>query len=227
MGNSIIKFILGALFLVVFNILFFMLCGTDNVTSTWISYGFIHISYLFLLITPFLGKKEKNLAVLNMNLYSISIAYFLTELVTGLIFIFIQPESYGWALSIQLILFALYLFTFLSSTLANNSTRESMEQSRVESTYIKESALQLKMILGQITDKTIYKKVEKCYDLMQSSPTHSIAKVKDLERLISNNIEQLKILVPNGDEAKINQLCNDIKLKTEERNHTLKTHQLK
>lgn len=99
MGNKIAKFVLGIVFLVVFNVLFFVFCGTDNTTSVWISYGFIHVAYLFLLITPLFNKGNKGLAVQSMTLYSVSVYYFLVELVAGIIFMSVQQESCVWAFS--------------------------------------------------------------------------------------------------------------------------------
>lgn len=222
MKNKITKLILGSIFLLVFNFLFFLICGTENSISTWISYSFIQVAYLFLLVTPFFNRKNNELAILSMTLYSISVSYFLLELLVGVTFINVQLDGYMWALLIQVILFALFLLIFLSSFLTNENTIENMKTNKYESMYIKESANQLKMILLQISDKSIYKKVERCYDLLQNSPTQSIAKVKDIEIAINANINTLRDVVSNGDQERIHQLCDAIKFGIEERNSTLK-----
>ena len=79
--------ILDLVFLIVFNVVFFVAGGTKHEASVWISYGFIHFAYIMMLITPFLVKKSTNTAVLGFPLYSISSAYFLVAFIVGLIFL--------------------------------------------------------------------------------------------------------------------------------------------
>ena len=85
MGTTIIKAILCSIFLIFFNLLFFILCGTENNSSTWISYGFIHVAYLLLLITPLFNKENKGKAILSMTLFTISLFYFFIELMVGIL----------------------------------------------------------------------------------------------------------------------------------------------
>ena len=122
MGTTIIKAILCSIFLIFFNLLFFILCGTENNSSTWISYGFIHVAYLLLLITPLFNKENKGKAILSMTLYTISLFYFFIELLVGILFICLEPENAKWTLTVHLIILALFLLVFLSSYLANIAT---------------------------------------------------------------------------------------------------------
>ena len=78
------------LFLVVFNVLFFLVVGTENPTSVWVSYGFIHFSYLTVLFLPVISSKGEASYYLSSTLYVQSIAYFLLELVVGIVFIILR-----------------------------------------------------------------------------------------------------------------------------------------
>lgn len=122
MGTTIIKAILCSIFLIFFNLLFFILCATENNSSTWISYGFIHVAYLLLLITPLFNKENKGKAILSMTLYTISLFYFFIELLVGILFICLEPENAKWTWTVHLIILALFLLVFLSSYLANIAT---------------------------------------------------------------------------------------------------------
>lgn len=82
------------IFLIIFNAVFFIAGGSEHPASVWVSYGFIHFSYLMLVVTPFLVRKETSAAVFGFSLYTISSVYFFVELVTGIIFILISSESY-------------------------------------------------------------------------------------------------------------------------------------
>lgn len=222
MGNKITKVILWVIFLLVFNVLFFVLCGTDNSSSVWTSYGFINVAYLFLFITPLFNKGNNGLAVLSTTLYAVSSLYFIIELLVGIILIVFQPVAVEWIFSIQFILLAMFLWAFFSTVLTNKKTKESIQTSQYESMYIKEAASQLKMILSQIPDKALYKKVEKCYELMENSPIQSGPKVKEIEQAIKDKIEALKKHVSGGNQEQIGLLCNDIRMKIEERNQCLR-----
>lgn len=221
MKNKIARFTMEILFLAVFNTLFFVICGTENSTSIWISYGFIHLSYLCILITPYFKRGTKGLSILGTTLYSISFFYFFVELLTGILLMYFQLES-KWALLIQVILFGLFLLVFLSSFMANESTKESIATSQNEASYIKDNAYQLKIVLQQIKDRNAYKKVERCYDLLHGSPTKSILKVKGMEVEICSKIEELKKAVSSNNWDQINQLTDDLSKKIEERNQCLR-----
>ena len=58
--KNVLWILLDLVFLIVFNVVFFVAGGTDHPASVWISYGFIHFSYIMLLITPILIRKSVN-----------------------------------------------------------------------------------------------------------------------------------------------------------------------
>ena len=90
MKKNVLWILLDLVFLIVFNTVFFVAGGTDHNASVWISYGFIHLSYILLIITPFLIRKSSSAAVFGFSLYSISSTYFLVEFIVGVIFCLIN-----------------------------------------------------------------------------------------------------------------------------------------
>jgi len=87
--------ILELIFLVIFNVLFFVLGGFKHNAIVWTSYGFIHFAYLMLLLTPRLIHKGKSSAIFGFSLYLISVVYYLLEFVIGITFILASsPKSY-------------------------------------------------------------------------------------------------------------------------------------
>ena len=120
--------LLDLVFLIVFNVVFFVAGGTEHSASVWISYGFIHFAYIMLLITPFLIRKSTNTAVLGFPLYSISSAYFIVVFVVGLIFIFTHPDSYKAALIVQVIIAGIYAVMLISHMIANENIANNIER---------------------------------------------------------------------------------------------------
>lgn len=220
--KTILWALLDLVFLIVFNVIFFVAGGTEHPASVWISYGFIHFAYIMLLLTPFLIRKSTNTAVLGFSLYSISSAYFIIAFVVGLIFIFIHSDSYKAALIVQVIIAGIYAVMLLSHMIANESTADSIKQHEMELQYVKDAASKLKGIMDSIEDKKLYKKVEKLYDLLHSSPAKSNKSVRDYELNVLELIDALEGSINRSDIKAAETIISKIEHNANERNRYLK-----
>ncbi|GHT67531.1 hypothetical protein AGMMS50239_30890 [Bacteroidia bacterium] len=216
--------LLDSLFLIVFNLLFFMLGDSgDAKTSVWISYGFIHFAYLAMLLTPLLVRRSSAEQDYGRPLYVITSAYFLTELVAGVTLILIAPETVKVTIIIQAVLAAVFIGWLLVHLIANEHTAAATVQREAELLYVKESSAILQSVLSRTTDKTAAKKVERLYDLIHSSPVKSTDNVCSLEQQIINEIELLNNIGQNEIE-KIIATAEKLYQLAEERNRQLKTN---
>ena len=220
--KNVLWILLDLVFLVIFNVVFFVLGGSAHPASVWISYAFIHLAYLLMLLTPFLVKKSTSRAVFGFALYSVSSAYFLVEFVIGLIFILFSPDSYKAALVVQLILAGIYAIILISNMIANESTAESEQRHQSELVYVKTCSAKLKGAVDKISDKSIRRKVERAYDVIHGSQVKSSAAVIPLERQIDNLIDSLvtDVNIGNFDSA-VNKAERIVSL-AEERNRQLR-----
>ena len=185
-------FLLNSLFLIVFNLLFFMLCDLGNANaSVWISYVFIHVAYLALLLTPFLVRKSVAEIDYRRPLYTVTTSWFLTQLLVGVALIVIAPDSVKVTINIQVVLAGIFLALLVANLLANEHTADNAERHEAELQYVKESSAKLHSFLQQITDRATVKKVERVYDLIRSSPARSNAGVRSLEQQIISEIERI------------------------------------
>jgi len=220
---NILWLLLDSLFLIVFNLLFFMLGNTgDAKTSVWISYGFIHFAYLMLLVTPLLTRKGNN-AVTDYRrpLYVVTSTYFLTALLVGVTLILIAPETVKVTIIIQVVLATLFLGWLLIHLIANEHTADNAERRESELQYVKKSSAKLQSVLRQITDKTTAKKVERVYDLIHSSPIRSNTNARSLELQIISEIDLLESAVSRNDTEQIISIADKIYRLAEERNRQL------
>lgn len=214
--------LLDLVFLIVFNVVFFVAGGTKHPASVWTSYGFIHFAYIMLLITPFLIRKSTNTAVLGFPLYSISLAYFAVAFVVGLIFIFAHSESYKAALIVQVIIAGIYAIMLISHMIANESTADSIERHEMELRYVRDASSKLKGIMDSISDKQLRKKVEKLYDLLHSSPAKSNNSVRDYELTVLELIDALEGSINRNDIHASETIISKIERNANERNRYLK-----
>ena len=220
--KNILWILLDIVFLAVFNTVFFMVGGTDHPASAWISYGFIHFSYLMILVTPFLIRKSSSQAVFGFSLYSVSAVYFFVEFIVGLVFIFIGSESYKASLVVQVIISGIYAVMLISNLIANEYTADSVEQHDDEVEYIKNAASRVKMLVGKASDKKANKEIERAYDLLHSSPSKSNNAVAPLESAILRAIYELESAVSSKDEDAIFSKSREIISLAETRNDELK-----
>lgn len=223
MKKNILWILLDLVFLIIFNTIFFVAGGSEHPSSVWISYAFIHFSYIMILVTPLLIRKSSSSVIFGFSLYSISSVYFFLEFVVGLVFIFIGSESYKSALLTQIIIAGIYAILLLANMIANEHTADNIERHEEEIIFIKESSSRIKLLLGKLSDKKVNKELEKLYDLLHSSPAKSINSVKNIEIDVSNRIDELEVLIRMKDAENAIDICKNIISLVEERNSILKS----
>jgi hypothetical protein len=214
--------ILDSVFLIIFNAVFFMTGGVHHKASAWISYGFVHFAYLALLATPKLIPSGKSSAVFGFSLYSVSIAYFLTELAVGAAFMLKAPDGYEAALITQLILSGLYVVTLISNMIANEHTADTEAKRNYQIEYVKQASSELKSLLGGLADKETRANVEKAYDALCSSPVKSHPSLAQAEQQILSSLGSLRTAVSAGDKTQIVAIANQLLTAVNERNRQLK-----
>jgi hypothetical protein len=220
--KSALWILLDLVFLVVFNVVFFVMGGSQHPASVWISYAFIHFAYIMLVITPFLIRKGSVAAVFGVSLNSISSVYFFVVFVVGVIIIVAHPANYKGSLIVHVIIAGLYAIMLISNMIANENTADSIERHEMELQYVKESSAMLKSIMEMASDKALKKKIEKAYDLLHSSQVKSSGSVRDYEVTVMNLIKTLEQNVAQDDVAAASVILNEIMKNANERNRRLR-----
>lgn len=222
--KNILWIILNLVFLVIFNVVFFVIGGTEYPVSVWISYGFMHLAYIMLLITPKLIRKSSSSSVFGFSLYSISSTYFLVEFIIGVIFIFAKFESYKGSLIVQIIIGGIYGVMLVSHMIANEYTADSIEQHEKELQYVNECSARLKGIIDQVEDKNIKKKIEKAYDTLRSSQVKSNNAVRDYELKVIDLIDALEQNINRNDLVTASATLDKILKNADERNRRVRLY---
>jgi len=221
--TTVLWAILDLIFLVIFNVCFFLIGEASHPMSVWISYGFIHLAYFLLLATPFLTRKGKSAALFGATLGSISTVYFFVEFLVGLIFILVGAENYKAALIVQLIIAGIYAIILISNMIANEHTADAEVKHQQEVSYIKSATSEVSALLNRVDDKATKKKVERVFDELNSSPTKSHPEIASLESNILTALNRLKNAVSDGNKDEIAQTADALFAAVSERNRKLKT----
>lgn len=222
MKKNVLWILLDLVFLIVFNTVFFVAGGTEHNASVWISYGFIHLAYVLLIITPFLIRDSSSAAVFGFSLGSISAAYFMVEFVVGVIFCLLNLESYKAALIVQVVIAGFYAVMLIANLIANENTADSIERHEMELKYVKECSARVQPLVDMVSDKKTKKKVEAVYDLIHGSQVKSNNNVRQIELDVMEQIDFLESAVDKADNDKITEICNKILRLADERNRQLK-----
>ena len=222
--ENILWNILNTIFLVVFNIFFFALNGTNNVASVWLSYSFIHFAYIMLLLTPKFIRAGKSSAVFGFSIYYISSIYFLIELVTGITFIIIAPEIITTSLLVQVSIAMLYSLILIALLIANERTADAEEARTPQIAFIKEASMKIAELSENVKDPEIKKQLEQIYDTFYSSPIKSHKDLIDKEEVLLAMLSELEALLNMEDKENIMAKINVVATKINERNRLLKTY---
>lgn len=229
MKSNILKLVIGLIFLIVFNVLFFLLGGTERSDTEWVCYGFIHAAYLCLLVTPLFCNAEKGETVLSASLCLRALFYFFTELAMGLGFIWYNaynPISIVWPAIIQGILLAVFLILQLMSVLANDATKASLAKQRHERVYIRSLAEKLKETMRQVNDPTLHKQLANCYESLSSISLESFPEALDAELELKNAVNTLCSFVEQGDTSQLGQQIQNIQVAIKHRNQAIRMARL-
>ncbi len=194
---------LSLLFLVVFNALFFWLVDTSNApTSVWISYGFITLAYLTILALPYLGPKGgPDGWFLNATMYSIVVPYFLLELVIGIVFIVMRPESYTAALLVQALMWVLFLVWFLAQAASNKVIADNHKERMAANQAQRDMVGQMKMLMSIVKDPTLKATLLRHHDVLRYSATRQTPATEPIDIELEAAISSLRGLVRSGEES--------------------------
>lgn len=189
--KSVLWTLLDLVFLIAFNLIFFIVSGLTHTISVWISYTFIHISYVMLLLTPLFTHNNKTKFILGMSISAISYIYFMIDLFCGIMFIIFLSDKLIIPLIVNIVLLALYLLLLISVVLTNERTNANLQIHEAEMKYIDKASSGLENLSIMIDDKNLLKKVNKAYDIISASPVHSDESVKSIENEVLTIIDEM------------------------------------
>lgn len=219
--NRIADIVKSLIFIVLFNIIFFVSGGAESNAVQWTGYIFIHISYAAILLVTFVFSKQRS-PELNYPLRAVSGIYFGVDFLVSLIFILISPENLKLEIIIQLVILSVYVYFILKLLMANDETAELLERQNADKKYITESCGRLKVIMENVSDKSLYKKLERAHDIIYASPVKSNDGMKQQENAVLFMIENLKKSVESGNMDECDDLIKRIITVAQERNNGLK-----
>ena len=193
--RNILTIILDSVFVIAFNVLFFVNGGTQHVSSVWTCYGFLHFAYLMVLITPVIEAKGKTAYLSKLTTYTISLMYFFIELIVSIAVFTSEINKLKLIISAQTIITAIYIFLLMSNLLTNDSIARKQERHDLENDFIKTISSKAKFIESITTDPKLKNRINNLYYSIHSSPIRTSTEVIAYETKITELLEDLESLV--------------------------------
>lgn len=222
MKTTLIRIVLTLVFLAAFNTLFFLLCGTDNPLSVWVSYAYVHMAYFTILFLPALKTKGSAAFYLSSVLYGQAITYFILELIAGIVFIVYRMESPIWSLVIQTALWLVFIVLILGNAWANQATSQSMDRRQQELNCYQSMRMNLKRLMAQADIPELRRQIGDCYDKLEASSSRQTKESENINFEIEQVINSLRQSMTGGDVAQSMSLAKQLSDLIEERKTLLK-----
>lgn len=218
--------LIDLVFLAIFNIAFFMIVGVTAITSIWLAYGFIHFSYIILILTPFIVKmqtKKSEAELFGISISTISFIYFLVTLILNAILIFGGIIAFLPTLLSNIIITGIYVILFISSVLTAETVSKKTKLQKTEINNIKNMSSALVELISKTDNKEVKKELNKAYDIISSSPTKSNPAAADLENEIKNIINKIDHALFSKQNDEAIALSRTIIILVQRRNNILKS----
>ena len=213
--------LLGLVFLLGFNVIFFAVGGFKHSASVWIAYSMIHASYAMLLCTPLFCRNQKVAVETLSPLFCLSGIHFLVHLILGIIFMLTAPKNCTFEIVLYAIIVVAYLVIFATLQLANAHTEESVSRRSAETFFVKNQASKLKMLIGRMSDKELDKLLEASADNMHASPVKSAAVAVSVEAGISMKVCEIELAINEERSEDAKKMLRELLYLIEERKRIL------
>lgn len=222
MKTTLIRIVFTLVFLVVFNTLFFLLSGTDNPTSVWVSYAYIHVAYFTILFLPVLKTKGDASYYLSSVLYGQAITYFILELIAGVVFIAYRMESPVWSLVVQTALWLIFVVLILGNAWANQATAQSLEKRKQDIDAYQSMRMSLKRLMAKTDKPELKRLIADCSDKLEASSSRQTQESEKIDIEIEQAIASLRQSITEGDVEESTSLARQLAGLIEERKTILK-----
>ena len=222
--------IIIGIFFGVYNAVLFTICGfADHKATFWISYIFMNISIISATICMIVLKNKKMEArdwLLGYPFYKHCTIYVVAELICSVVFMLLDSKKGPWefALSVQLILLAVFAVMIISCFVAKEMIEEVRENVKVNTAYMKKLLLDVETIALNASDAEVKKAFDIFKDSVRYSDPVSSEELQEIETRLSAQIFEAKSCIAYGDNAGAIECCRKASILLDERNRLCKAY---
>lgn len=217
-NNKVVYSLILVVTLLVINIVIFLTLQTYS-AGRILNIICLNVAIIILWFFIFINLKDANNKYLNYSKIPIVLIYALLTIILSIVLIIINPETVISTVIIQVIIHGIFAISMLTNKLADNTTEnlEKNQNNRVEA--IRKISNKLNNLLLEIKDDKLYKKIERVYDSSRSLKVNINKNSEEIDNIILNLIDLLKLKISENNLIEIEDIIKDINNKFIERNN--------
>ena len=154
------------------------------------------------------GKTEYKF--MNYSRLPIVGSYSTITFIISTLFIICNLKNITITIVTQVILLGLFIIILASNTIANNSAETSLNEDKRKYNKVNDMCSRLDMILKTVTNKEVYKKIEKAYDDVKSSKVNINEDTTQVDNDILQAIAIIEYNIQNGAYNLLDEQVNKI-----------------
>ena len=221
MKDKVLRILPGLVFLAVFNVMFFVVTGPERSAALWTSYGFVHLSFILMLLCPLAAGRGKNAYLHTGTTTVIAAVYFLLALGVGILYCFI-PVGFKAVLLVHLLLLAAFLIAELILIRFNLKTDAQEEKRNGKIAYMNGIRTKIQLASARIPYPDVKKAAEKTLASLGSSPLDPSGHARASEEKIAVLAENLYEKAGSAEAQELTRTIREIGRLIEERNTIVK-----
>lgn len=204
LANQILVASIQVLLLLGFNVLFFSWLD-DYSISRWVCWGYIHLSYLLLLVAACFKGQGRGGHIFAYPKLTVAGWHAFVAFVVGCVLIVINFQSLTVPLFILAFCVSGALVTYIVLMLTEAHTAATVAQDRAHRQTIQDWTARAGQIRASLTDPRARKRVEAVLDACRAAPLASCPEVEPLEREVESLLERLGEAAKEG--RPLDELC--------------------
>lgn len=215
--------LLSLLAAAIYNLVVFF-CFRDYNSVFWLSYGFTMAAFVIQLVTILLAFRTftAEATFFGIPVASFSLYYLATQVVVSLILMTASGfVTLKWALFIQLILLAIYLFMVVVALLARNTAADISSHYKEQVFNLRANLVEVETFAEGCSDAETKEALKALAEKIRYSDPMTVAAVEDVNRSIQGKLEELREQLDAEDYENGRKSCRALERLYAERNRKL------
>ncbi len=217
-SNKFLYIIIGIVSLAIINLIFFLLIH-EYTYSRYVNIAGANLSIIVLWLSGILNTKDESNVFLQYTKYPFVVGYSAITFIISILFILINKNNLNLSIVIQLILLGILIIFICFNKMANNSSIADNTHDKQNFAKIEDMSKSLYLILQEINDSKVYKKVEEAYDAIKNCKVNVKSEPIEIDNKLLHLIEKIQTNIDNNQISLVEENVKEIKSLINKRNN--------
>lgn len=217
-SNKLLYVIIGIVSLVMINLIFFLLIK-EYTYAKYVNIAGANLSIIILWLAGIIDNKDENNVFLQYTKYPIVVGYSIITFIISILFISFNMKNLNFSIAIQIMLLGILIIFLSFNKISNNSSIADSNTDKRNLAKIEDMSKNLYLILQEIDDSKVYKKIEEAYDAIKNCKVNVKSEPIEIDNKLSHLIEKIQTNVTNNQISLVEENVKEIKSLINKRNN--------